>query len=155
MHTHARHLDKVISSRVPTRIASPRHVAPGTWSIGIYAGRSPLQLAPLPRIINPVLTAWHVTDVPAQFVADPFMLQSGSMWYMFFQVMNAVSRKGEIGLATSRNGSPGQYKQLCLNESFSVSFPCGFRSNDDFYMAPQSTQPGAVLLYPATSSPHN
>jgi hypothetical protein len=153
MHTHARHLDKVISSRVPTRIASPRHVAPGTWSIGIYAGRSPLQLAPLPRIINPVLTAWHVTDVPAQFVADPFMLQSGSMWYMFFQVMNAVSRKGEIGLATSRNGATWQYEQIVLNESFSVSFPCVFRWNDDFYMAPESTQAGAVRLYRATSFP--
>src|SRR5215471_4679601 len=154
MHSqYARNLDKVIPGQAPAKTPLPRRVAPGTWSIGIYAGSSPLQLEPLTKILNPVLTAWHVTDVPAQFVADPFMLQSGSMWYMFFQVMNAVSRKGEIGLATSRNGSSWQYEQIVLSESFSTSFPCVFRWNDDFYMVPESTQAGAIKLYRATSFP--
>jgi|SRR5579859_93042 len=151
---YAHNLGKISPSRAPTRIASPRNVSPGAWSIGIYAGRSPLQLAPMPRIINPVLTAWHVTDVPAQFVADPFMLQSGSMWYMFFQVMNSATRKGEIGLATSRNGLTWKYDSIVLHESFHLSFPCVFRWNDDFYMVPETSQAGSIRLYRAAGFPH-
>ncbi len=57
------------------------------WSIGIYAGTSPLDLLPHGRS-NPVLTARDVTDVPAAFVADPFMIKNGPRWYMFFEVFN-------------------------------------------------------------------
>ena len=71
---YARSLEKLSSSQAPVQVGRSRKLEPGSWSIGIYAGRSPLQLAPLPKIINPVLTAWDVKDIPAQYVADPFML---------------------------------------------------------------------------------
>ena len=148
---YARSLEKLSSSQAPVQVGRSRKLEPGSWSIGIYAGRSPLQLAPLPKIINPVLTAWDVKDIPAQYVADPFMLQSGSSWYMFFQVMNAATRCGEIGLATSRNGLSWQYQQIVLHESFGMSFPCVFRWNDDFYMIPETAQAGAIRLYRAVA----
>jgi len=150
---YARSLEKLSSSQAPVRVGPSKKLEPGSWSIGIYAGHSPLQLAPLPKIINPVLTAWDVKDIPAQYVADPFMLQSGSSWYMFFQVMNAATRCGEIGLATSRNGLSWQYQQIVLHESFGMSFPCVFRWNDDFYMIPETAQAGAIRLYRAVAFP--
>jgi len=126
---------------------------PGAWSIGIYSGNSPLRLAPLPGIINPVLTAKHITDVPARYVADPFMVQSGNAWHLFFQVMNSSTGKGEIGHATSANGRYWQYRRIVLRENFHLSFPCVFRWNNDCYMVPETTQAGSIRLYRAASFP--
>ncbi|NQW05295.1 MAG: hypothetical protein HQ485_14915, partial [Acidobacteria bacterium] len=56
------------------------------WSIGIYTGADPLTLEAPRGLVNPVVTARHVTDAPARFVADPFMLRADSTWHMFFEV---------------------------------------------------------------------
>ena len=64
----------------------------------------PLQLGPVPSVTNPVLSSRDVTDVRAEFVADPFMLQRGSTWYLFFEVMDTATQHGYIGVATSSDG---------------------------------------------------
>jgi hypothetical protein len=97
------------------------------WSIGIYLGKSHVDLAPPETISNPVLTAKDITDVPADFVADPFMLHENGTWYMFFEVMNARDRKGDIGLATSVDGLKWTYQQIVLSESFHLSYPYVFK----------------------------
>jgi hypothetical protein len=74
------------------------------WSIGIYAGKSPFELLPPDDLQNPVLTCADVTDVPASFVADPFMVRSDGVWYMFFEVMVRPLGIGQIGLAISDDG---------------------------------------------------
>jgi hypothetical protein len=126
---------------------------PWIWSIGIYAGKSPLRLAAAAGVANPVLSARDVLDVPATFVADPFMLQAGGLWHMFFEVMNRQSGMGEIGLATSRNGLAWQYHKIVLAEPFHLSYPYVFRWNDDFYMVPETLGASAVRLYRAVSFP--
>ncbi|MGZ4829612.1 MAG: glucosamine inositolphosphorylceramide transferase family protein, partial [Candidatus Angelobacter sp.] len=70
---------------------------PWTWSIAMYAGESPLRLATAPGVSNPVISAGDVTDVPARFVADPFMVTVDGLWHMFFEVLNNQSNKGDIG----------------------------------------------------------
>src|SRR6185295_15737975 len=82
------------------------------WSIGIYFGRSPLDLFPPENVHNPILTANDVTDVRAGFVADPFMIRFEDTWHMFFEVKNRESRRGEIGLATSKDGIQWSYEQI-------------------------------------------
>src|SRR5947209_16965634 len=92
---------------------SSRHAEkPWVWSIGIYAGKSPLHLAPAAGAANPVLSAASITDVPARFVADPFMLRMDGLWHLFFEVMNNASDRGEIGLATSADGLTWQYQKI-------------------------------------------
>ena len=59
------------------------------WSIGIYAGESPIRLVPAPGVLNPVLTAHDVSDWAASCVADPFMLRVDGTWHMFFEVFDA------------------------------------------------------------------
>jgi hypothetical protein len=73
------------------------------WAIGIYAGPSPLCLAPAPGAANPVLSHRDVRDVPAAFVADPFMVHDGETWHMFFEVWNRVADRGELAHAVSRD----------------------------------------------------
>lgn len=123
------------------------------WSIGIYGGESPWALSPAAGAKNPVLTRAHVSDVPARFVADPFMIKVNGLWHMFFEVMNDESRKGEIGLATSRSGLQWDYRQIVLAERYHLSYPYVFCWNHDFYMIPESYMAGAVRLYKAVAFP--
>src|SRR5690348_9959234 len=96
------------------------------WSIGIYAGGSPLGLGAPRNLRNPVLSREHVSDVPAVFVADPFMISARDAWYMFFEVLNWRTDKGEIGLATSEDGMAWHYQQIVLAEPFHLSYPYVF-----------------------------
>lgn len=123
------------------------------WSIGVYEGLSPIDLAPAKHVDNPVLTGRDVSDVPAEFVADPFMLWKHDMWYMFFEVMNRRSGKGEIGLATSGDGATWEYQQIVLSEPFHLSYPYVFEWNHEVYMLPESGWADSIRLYKATEFP--
>ena len=123
------------------------------WSIGIFTGDSPYDLSAPANIDNPVLTAGDVKDVYANFVADPFMIQNDSKWYMFFEVMNALSGHGDIGLAVSDDGLNWSYKQIVLDEPFHLSYPYVFKWKDNYYMIPESHQANSVRLYKAVKFP--
>ncbi len=70
-----------------------------------------------------MLTFRDVTDAPAWFVADPFMIRRNDQWAMYFEVFRADTRRGEIGLATSRDGRTWAYREIVLREPFHLSFP--------------------------------
>jgi hypothetical protein len=123
------------------------------WSIGMYGGGSPYELSPLVDAENPVLSARDVTDVKASFVADPFMIRDNSRWYMFFEVLNALANKGEIGLATSGDGVRWKYERIVLRETFHLSYPYVFKHKDSFYMVPESRSQDSVRLYRAADFP--
>ena len=126
---------------------------PRVWSIGIYTGESPLSLRPHSRAHNPVLTRAHVTDVAASFVADPFMVWENGTWYMFFEVLNAATGLGEIGLASSANAIDWEYRQIVLREPYHLSYPYVFQWEGEYYMTPETLTPGAIRLYRAESFP--
>src|ERR1043165_11932 len=119
------------------------------WSIGIYSGPSPYTLSPAAEIGNPVLTAAHVTDIPAAFVADPFMLRG----YMFFEVLRSDMPIGEIGLASSENGLEWKYEQIVLRDDFHLSYPYVFEWKNRLYMIPETLGANAVCLYEADEFP--
>jgi hypothetical protein len=122
------------------------------WSIGIYTGDSPYDLKPAPQIPNPVLTAGHVTDIPASFVADPFIIRANP-WFMFFEVWNPHSDKGVIGLATSENGFEWRYERIVLSEEFHLSYPYVFEWENTCYMIPETLGANAACLYRADEFP--
>ncbi len=123
------------------------------FSIGIYTGASPLSLVPNDHTSNPVLTASDVRDVPASFVADPFLCRSGGIWYMFFELLNQLTRRGEIGYATSKNGYDWDYQHVVLAEPFHLSYPHVFEWDDEFYMIPETAGARSVRLYRAINFP--
>ena len=123
------------------------------WSIGIYLGTSPIDFFPPDNVDNPVLTQQDVSDVPALFVADPFMLKVNQTWCMFFEVMNRKTSKGEIGLAISENGANWRYQKVVLAEPFHLSYPCVFQVGDDYFMVPETFEANEVRLYKAVEFP--
>jgi len=133
------------------RVYMQRPPRDDVWSIGIYSGTSPFALAPVAA--NPVLTPEHVSDVPAVFVADPFLVRADGCWHMFFEVMNWRSGKGEIGLATSADGIHWSYRRIVLAEPFHLSYPYVFEWGKEYYLVPESHQAGAVRLYRARKFP--
>jgi hypothetical protein len=126
---------------------------PRTWSIGIYTGPSFRALGAPAAVINPVLSAADVTDVPAKFVADPFMIKKDSTWYMFFEVLHARTGKGVIAVAASADGYRWSYRGVVLEEPFHLSYPYVFAFRDEYYMIPESGQAQSVRLYKAAEFP--
>lgn len=124
-----------------------------TWAIGIYEGPSPVELAPPQGMANPVLTAADVSDVPARFVADPFMIRTDDGYYMFFEVLNERRNLGEIGYAFSPDATRWEYRSIVLRERFHLSYPYVFSWDGEYYMVPECSRSGGVQLYRATSFP--
>jgi hypothetical protein len=123
------------------------------WSIGIYTGETPFDLKPAEEIENPVIRAQDVSDISADFVADPFMVKAGETWHMFFEVMNAERKKGEIGLATSGDGLVWDYRQIVLSEPFHLSYPCVVYRDGEYYMTPETYEANSIRLYRADRFP--
>ncbi|KMQ52617.1 hypothetical protein CHISP_0386 [Chitinispirillum alkaliphilum] len=124
------------------------------WAIGIYTGSSPLNLSDPPQINNPVITAADVTDIKADFVADPFMIQVDSRWYMFFEVLNSLTNQGDIALAKSADGFNWEYDRVVLDEPFHLSYPLVFEYRGEYYMIPESAEASELRLYRALDFPY-
>ncbi len=123
-----------------------------TFSIGIFSGRSPVGLTNPEHVTNPVMTREHVTDAPAAFVADPFMVRHEHLWYMFFEVLNSVTRLGQISVATSSCGFKWTYAGCVLKQPFHLAYPHVFQHNGNFYMVPDTPDQG-VIVYRASAFP--
>lgn len=138
-----------IANKLPLRLPHKKE----RWSIGIYVGNSALTLKPSLDVINPVLSRADVTDVHAGFVADPFLVWVKPTWYMFFEVLNQQTKRGEIGLATSQDTLHWSYQKIVLTEPFHLSYPYVFEWMNEYYMMPESYESGGIRLYKADRFP--
>ena len=125
------------------------------WSIRIYRGESPLKIDTSKNAFVASITKDDVTDIPASFVADPFMIHFEEKWYLFMEIMNAETEIGEIGLVTSVDGTKWEYQQVVLKEDYHLSYPFIFRHNEVFYMIPETLNANAIRLYKARNFPYD
>lgn len=142
-----------IAFNIITRRSYPKGSRASEWSIGMYQGSSPLTLSEALDVHNPVLTAAHVTDIKADFVADPFMIKDGTTWYMFFEVLNTLRNKGEIGVASSTDARRWTYHSIVLREPFHISYPQVFKWQGEHYMIPEGGGGKRMVLYKAKKFP--
>jgi hypothetical protein len=99
---------------------------------------------------QPVLTAADVSDAPAYFVADPFLIHTPALWHMFFEVTVPM---GRIAHATSLDGLKWKYQSIVLVEPFQLSYPSVFEFGGEYWMTPESATQNAVRLYRADPFP--
>jgi hypothetical protein len=123
------------------------------WTIGIYAGPSPFQLSAPAGVTNPVLTAADVTDMNVDTLAHPFLVATGSRYYLFFTAKDAKTDKGGIGLAESRDGLDWKFRRTVVREPFVLSHPYVFQWRNEYYMIPEAHTETSVRLYRATEFP--
>ncbi|MBC8088028.1 MAG: hypothetical protein H7Z40_12240 [Phycisphaerae bacterium] len=102
---------------------------------------------------NPIITRDSVTDVDASFVADPFLYQQDGLWYLFFELLNRTSGRGEIGLATSADLIRWEYQRVVLAESFHLSYPQVIAWEGEHYMLPETQATSSIRLYKAQPFP--
>jgi hypothetical protein len=121
------------------------------WSIGIFRGATLSDLRPVMGM--PVLSAKNVSDIHAEFLADPFMTKTQDTWHMFFEVMNERTQKGEIGCAASRDGLQWDYQRIVLSEPFHLSYPYVFQAGREYFMIPESYEANSMRLYRADPFP--
>jgi len=124
------------------------------FSIAMFGGSDISTLEPLNGSQSPILTREHVTDTPAVFVADPFMIRVENTWHMFFEVLDAITSHGKIGYATSQNARDWTYRCIVLDEPFHLAYPYVFAHAGDVYMIPDSPGSG-IRLYRAKHFPFN
>ena len=124
------------------------------WTISIFNGTSPLTVKNTHPLRNPIMKAEYVTDVPAKFVADPFLMQDDSTWYLFFEVYNLDTAQGDIAVATSTDTVHWDYQRIVLDEPFHLSYPHVFEWDGDFYLIPESFESNSIRLYKATDFPY-
>jgi hypothetical protein len=144
---------EVIAECLSLPSTTPHQEARRGWAIGIYTGDSPLRLSAAVGIQNPVLSYKDISDARASFVADPFVVTEKGVWYMFFEVMNEESGRGEIGLSVSDDGLHWEYCQIVLKEQFHLSYPYVFRWEEDYYLIPETLAANSVCLYKADPFP--
>jgi len=144
--------DPTPATRIITVISGSSGQLIPNWTNVEYAPFCPIDPS---IIVNPVLSAGDVTDVPALFVADPFLFYENAMWYMFFEVLNLDTGNGEIGLATSSDGYNWNYERIVLAEGFHHSYPFVMKYDGKYYMIPESYQMNEVRVYEATNFPYN
>jgi hypothetical protein len=137
----------------PTGVYVADPTLEAVFAIGLYDGASPLELAPAAGVTNPVLTRDDVSDVPASYVADPFLMRGDDGWHMLFEVYNWRANKGEIGLATSRDGTRWSYEGIVLAEPFHLSYPYVLEWEGERFLVPETFQAGGVRLYRADRFP--
>ena len=124
------------------------------FSIAIVTADSPLALRAAASTASAALTWQHVTDVPAAFVADPFLCRDRGRWYLYFEVMNLLTRRGEIAVAVSDDdAATWEYQRIILAEPWHLSYPYVFDWEGTHYMIPESGQKRAVCLYRAAPFP--
>ena len=128
---------------------------PKEWSIAIYGGASLDALVSQDAGGGPILTSRDVDDLPARFVADPFLVRREDQWILFFEVLNASLDRGEIATAHSADAITWRYDGTVLREPFHLSYPSVFAAGDEWLMTPEALAGGGVLLYRADDFPRH
>ena len=123
---------------------------PREWSIGLYRGTSPLDLAPAGP--NPVLTAADL-GIDATFVADPFLLQRDGRLFLFFEAWRRGTGQGDLCWAERDAAGAWRYSGVALDEPFHLSYPFVFEHEGEVFMIPESRSQGDVRLYSARPFP--
>jgi hypothetical protein len=134
------------------RVRNRRRPLP-SMSIGVLFGETPWTLEERPEFPNPIVTAADVRDASAAFVADPFAVRRDGEWYLFFEVMNRDSGKGEIAYASSPDLVQWKYGCRVLVEPMHLSYPAIYVTDDTVWMVPESWEANQVRLYRADPFP--
>ena len=121
------------------------------FSIGIYTGKNPLEMAPYKR--NPVLIREDVTDINAAYIADPFMIKIKDLWYMFFEVRHKGSYSLSLAYATSNDGFNWEYQKSIPTKNWFQSYPYVFEHRGDYYMVPENYPSKSIKIFKAKKFP--
>ena len=115
--------------------------------------RESMAMSEHPEYRNPRFTAADIPDSRVTSVADPFLVEQNGHWFLFFEMFDLETQRGEIGLAQSEDALHWTYSGPVLKEPFHLSYPFVCKDGDDYYMVPESRAVREVRLYRAVKFP--
>jgi hypothetical protein len=143
---------RLARAAAPTSPTSGKRGSDYVWTIGLYAGATPLDLQPAPGAANPVFTAADTGDPEMDIVAHPFIAVERGRLHLFFTLKSTKAGTGVIGHADSADGLKWTYRGIVLREPAVLSYPCVFKAESTHYMIPESSD-NVLRLYRATEFP--
>ena len=145
----------IVLSNYNTSCSPPENLEKTTWSIGIYEGKSPFDLKPPQKDMNPVQ---HQIDLPegeASLVAHPRMIIKDSIYYLFYTAVNQnTDNRYKIALAESANGYDWEFKKIIMDGSYNLAHPFVFEFENKVYMIPEPAGGSTAPLYIAEDFPY-
>ncbi len=90
------------------------------------------------------------------FVADPYVLKTDSLYYMFYENGIATENywKGVINLAVSKDKVNWKDCGTIINEKNTIAFPIVYKNDNDYYMTIDSSGLGELIIYKALEFPN-
>lgn len=95
-----------------------------------------------------------ISDLPAGFVADPFIISDNGRWYLFAEVWDLQAARGVIGVAVSEDAIDWEWGGVVLAEQYHLSYPHVFTCGGRFYMVPETWEAGCISIYTTDALPH-
>lgn len=107
-------------------------VFPETWCVAIRFnnGSNILEDTESPFTVLP--------NTKYLWCADPFLFEKDGQYYVFFEVLDQLKRKGMIGYRTINNDSFGDIK-IIYEDEYHLSFPFIYEENGEIYIIPESS----------------
>jgi hypothetical protein len=123
------------------------------WELGILEGPSPLELPSgdgARRLLEPEL----LVDLGLVAAADPFGLHHGGRWWVLFEAVPEVGRRGRVDAVVSDDLVTWQHAGTLLEEPFHVSYPCVIADDSgEVCLVPETSAIGEVRLYRTPALP--
>lgn len=92
--------------------------------------------------------------VPAETVADPFLVRDDDTLYLFHEIVFEGGDRGKIAVSVFDPGNNRwEYQGVVIDEPFHLSYPYVFSADGRYYMIPESKAAKSVRLYVATEFP--
>ncbi|MGN1083278.1 MAG: hypothetical protein ACI4SJ_07025, partial [Candidatus Avispirillum sp.] len=93
------------------------------------------------------------------WAADPFIISDGEKDFLFFEMYDRFKGKGLIGfreICDEKNGKSGRIgkMKIAYEQATHLSFPFIFKYNGYFYIMPESSEAGNLILLKAVDFPY-
>ena len=90
---------------------------------------------------------------PDRFWADPFLVRDGARLWVFFEELRFAQQKGYIACASIERDGSVSAVQTVLEEPCHLSYPQVIRYGGRWFMLPESSARGDLVLYEAHALP--
>jgi len=98
-----------------------------------------------------------VVEIPNpenHWFADPFLVNKGKNYYIFFEDFSLKKKKGSISCIKVNLNNKKEYFKEIIKENFHLSFPFIFKYKQNYFMVPESSENNSLRLYKCIKFPN-
>ena len=102
------------------------------------------------------VASFRTLKVPyGRFWADPFVIQRGDKYFLFFEDADVETGTGQISVMEISSTGEVQSPQTIVERPYHLSYPFILDYDDQLYLIPESADNGTVEVYRCTEFPYS